>query len=152
MSHLLECDSIVKGILIFFFILFCFVVIFVVVIWHVGKVCLPEIHFIFFFIFFGDQTDVAKHQGSPWGVYLQICWIFLIGTKQCAKINQLWFWQYSIRLTDRLTGLFFPLYVHCCDDLDRIHLEWPVRFGTSNFKRAFVLLVKKQSIIIKVQL
>ena len=47
---------------------------------------------------------------------------------------------------------FFPLYVHCCDDLDRIHLEWPVTFGMSNFKRAFVLLVKKQSVIIKVQL
>lgn len=94
---------------IFFFILFCFVVIFVVVIWLVGKVCLPEIHFIFFSIFFGDQTDVAKHQGSPWGVYLQICWIFLIGTKQCAKINQLWFWQYSIRLADRLLQDFSSL-------------------------------------------
>ena len=68
-----------------------------------------EIHFIFFSIFFGDQTDVAKHQGSPWGVYLQICWIFLIGTKQCAKINQLWFWQYSIRLTDRLLQDFSSL-------------------------------------------
>lgn len=64
--------------------------------------------FHFFSIFFGDQTDVAKHQGSPWGVYLQICWIFLIGTKQCAKINQLWFWQYSIRLTDRLLQDFLP--------------------------------------------